>query len=167
MINIRLVNIGDAQALTKINVDTWRSNYIGIVSDEHLNNISYNEEAYQRAIKNPRNIIYVAENNGELIGYGCSGVDTAVDAISPSKLAMMYVKKEFQNKGIGKKIFLKIAERLYTQGNSSLSANTFAAADSNFFYSSLGGIICQKQIENIGGKDIDTVCYLFNLPIKS
>ena len=165
MINIRLADIGDALALTKINVDTWRSNYVGIVSDEHLASISYNADAYQRTINNPQNIVYVVENNKELVGYVCSGVDNAADAPASSKLRMMYVKKDFQNKGTGKKLFLKIAEHLYAQGNNSLSANTFAAANSNFFYSSLGGIIYQKQIENIGGKDIDTVCYLFNLPI--
>lgn len=167
MINIRLANIGDAQALTKINIDTWRSNYVGIVPDGHLNSLSYNEESYQRTINNPKNIVYVAEIGEELVGYVCSCVDAALDAPAPSKLRMMYVKKEFQNKGIGKKLFLKIAEQLHNQGYKSLSANTFAEINSNFFYSSLGGAICQKNIENIGGKDIDTVTYLFNLPIKS
>ena len=166
MINIRLANINDAEAIAKINVDTWRSNYIGIVPDEHLASLSYNAEAYQRTINNPNNIVYVAEYNGTVVGYICSGIKTAPDAVAPSKLRMMYVGKEHQNQGIGRKLFIKISEHLYKSGHNTLSANTFASADSNFFYSAIGGKICKKSVENIGGKDIDTVTYLFNLPIK-
>ncbi len=167
MINIRLVNIGDAQALTKINVDTWRSNYTSIVSDEHLESLSYNEERYKMIINNPQNTIYVAEIGEEIIGYVCSGNDTAPDSFASSKLRLMYVKKKYQNQGIGKKLFLQITEHLHKSGHNTLSANTFSAANSNFFYSALGGKICKKGVENIGGTDIDTTTYLFNLPIKS
>ncbi len=163
MIKIRLANINDAEYITRINIDTWRSNYAGIVPDEHLNSLSYNVEAYQRTINNPNNVVYVAEYNGIVVGYICSGIDSSPDAPASSKLRMAYVRKEYQNKGIGKQLFIKIAEHLHKSGHNTLSANTFARADSNFFYSSLGGNICKKTVENIGGKDIDTVTYLFNL----
>ncbi len=166
MINIRLANTDDANSITRINIDTWRSNYAGIVPDEHLNSLSYNVEAYQRTINNPNNVVYVAEYNEVIVGYICSGIDTAPDAASPCKLRMTYVRKEYQNQGIGKKLFLKTSEHLHKSGHNTLSVNTFTEADSNFFYSSLGGNICKKTVENIGGKDIDTITYLFNLPIK-
>lgn len=167
MINIRLAHITDADSITRINIDTWRSNYAGIVPDEHLDSLLYNIEAYQRTINNPNNIVYVAEYNSVVVGYICSGIDTAPDAVASSKLRMAYVKKKYQNQGIGKKLFLKITEHLYKSGYNTLSANTFSAANSNFFYSALGGKICKKTVESIGGTDIDTTTYLFNLPIKS
>jgi len=62
---IRAAQTDDAAAIAKVHVDTWRMTYRGIVPDDHLANLSYEqrERTWQNAIASNAQFIYVAEDN--------------------------------------------------------------------------------------------------------
>ena len=68
----------DADAITRVHIDTWRSSYAGIVPDEHLAGLSYSDrEAVWVQIlsrDDPAQCNFVAETGGgEIVGFAGGG----------------------------------------------------------------------------------------------
>jgi hypothetical protein len=65
--HIREATEADVAGIAKIHVDTWRTNYAGIVPDEHLAGLSYEgcEASWRRRLAepDPNGFIYVAEKD--------------------------------------------------------------------------------------------------------
>lgn len=62
---IRKANSVDATSIAKVHVDSWRTTYKGIIPDEFLNNLSYEQrtELWKENLARVDNYIVVAENN--------------------------------------------------------------------------------------------------------
>jgi len=43
-VHIRVANVPDAAAIAKVHVDSWRTTYTGIVPDEYLAQLSYEQQ---------------------------------------------------------------------------------------------------------------------------
>ena len=165
---IRTAILADIPIIARINVDTWRSNYVGIVPDDYLAGMSYEKyKGFELDFLSGKFFYYIAEIEREIAGYACITLDNEADKKSRGELKMIYVKKDFQNLGIGKKLFLKISEYLYDNGCKSLIAWTLKLGNSSLFYSSLGGFVCKERKEIIGGKELDEICYFYKIPLKS
>lgn len=46
VINVRRAIPQDAAAITRVQVDTWRTTYAGIMSNEFLSNLSYEQSQH-------------------------------------------------------------------------------------------------------------------------
>jgi hypothetical protein len=62
---IRRTNISDANGIARVHIDTWRTAYHGILSDEFLSNLSYDTSRRNwetTHLPHSQNAVYVAED---------------------------------------------------------------------------------------------------------
>jgi ribosomal protein S18 acetylase RimI-like enzyme len=74
-LKVRLARGGDARRVAEIHVETWRATYPGIVPQEVLDalNVDERERLWQRWIPDPETAIFVAELDGEVVGFVSTG----------------------------------------------------------------------------------------------
>lgn len=144
---IRKATAIDAKGIAKVQVDTWRSTYKNIVSDEYLAQLSYDarEEMWQKII--PINSVYVAENDqGEIIGFSCGGKKNSEEYPKyKSELFAIYILQDYQREGIGRLLVKPIVEDLIDEEIYSMIVYVFEDNPATKFYESLGG----KKIDHL------------------
>ncbi|MBN2017105.1 MAG: hypothetical protein JW794_03075 [Candidatus Cloacimonetes bacterium] len=69
--NIRPANLKDTYTLATLHIDSWKSAYKGLVPDEFLAQLDYTMRAdrFRESLKQSREETYVAEIDGELVGF--------------------------------------------------------------------------------------------------
>lgn len=130
---------GDADALAKVHVDSWRQTYPGLLPQTWLDAMSVGLHArrwrLQLTREGPPDVVLAAEGRGGLIGY-CAGAVTG----SQAEVYTLYLVRSAQRQGLGRKLLTSTARVLAARGATSLSlwvlnGNTPAEA----FYARLGG----------------------------
>jgi L-amino acid N-acyltransferase YncA len=164
---IREAKVTDAAGITKVNVDTWRTAYIDIVSAEFLASLSYEERTpvWQKRLSDSSNnwSYFVAENEKkEVIGFIGGGPETNSSPDYTAELGMIYLLKAYQRKGIGIRLVATLVRQLVQQGHKSMLVWTFAKNPSRAFYEALGGILIGERTKSHGGADLYEVCYGWN-----
>ncbi len=141
---IRKAVTDDAAAIAKVNVDTWRSAFCGIISDAYLKALSYADRA-----KNFNEFIcqsgdlefaYVAEDEvGAIVGFTMGGKEREGIDHYAGEIYALYVSEPWQKNGIGKMLVKAAAGQLFQSGISSLMLWTLAQGSACGFYEKLGG----------------------------
>ena len=154
----------DSAAIAKVHVDTWRSTYHGIVSEEVLEDLSYDDR--QRMWENiltehaADNHLYVVEDeNGEVVGFVATGMEREEGTSTLGEIYAIYLLKEHQGKGMGKLLFLKAAERLSKEGYVSMMLWVLADNPTRGFYEAMGGTLGDAKDIEIGGDPLQEVAY--------
>ncbi|WP_312833232.1 GNAT family N-acetyltransferase [Sedimentibacter saalensis] len=165
---IREAKISDVLSIAKVNVDTWRSAYRGILSNEYLNNLSYEqrEQAMKNIINNSKkdeiSIFVAEESTNGIVGFSTCGRERSNDEIYHGELYAIYIIKEYQNKGIGRVLFNHVQERLSTQ---KLQPMLIWVLEDNKpacnFYEIRGGSRIKERYINIENEILKEVAYGF------
>ena len=119
---IRKAEISDAEAIMKINVDTWQQAYRGLMPDDVLEQRVCSPERAERWRKNIKKTlsgataIYVAEDeNGRLAGFVWGGESRDGNVPRHIELYAFYVHPEAQKKGYGKALMQYLARQAVEQ----------------------------------------------------
>ncbi|MEH1764964.1 MAG: GNAT family N-acetyltransferase [Nostoc sp.] len=162
---VREASHHDVPTIAKVHVDTWRTTYRGIVPDEHLTNLSYEQRAngwYQILNHAPKdgNFTYVAEEEpGEIVGFANGGVERTGNPVYKGELTAIYILQNHQGKGIGRCLAQAVVERLSRSGINSMLVWVLVNNPACQFYAALGGKpVYEKELE-IGGKPLIEVAY--------
>lgn len=152
---IRSARVDDAQAIARVQVDTWRTTYAGIVPDEYLANLDYARSAtrWAQTLAAPerKSRLFVAEEEGAVVGFACGGPLREPLPGYDGELYAIYVLKAHQDRGIGRTLVAAVAGDLLSRGYGSLVIWVLQDNPSRGFYEALGGqVIAEKGIE-IGG----------------
>jgi ribosomal protein S18 acetylase RimI-like enzyme len=93
--------------LSHIKKEIWETTYRGIYSEEKLNNYDYDkqEQKFKDIINNPDINLYVTIDSNQIIGYMSEGKPYRPFKDFKQEIGLLYVLKEYQGKGIGKKLF--------------------------------------------------------------
>jgi GNAT superfamily N-acetyltransferase len=147
-----------------VHVDSWRTTYKGIVPDEVLVNLSYErrEHDWRRGLSDParKNFDFVAESEqGQIVGFVTGGPLRGDDVTYQSELHAIYMLKEFQRQGLGRRLMLALVERLVQAGLTSMLLWVLAANPSRRFYEAMGGRPVKMQLIEIGGVMLDEIAY--------
>jgi GNAT superfamily N-acetyltransferase len=162
---IREATQADVTAIAKVHVDTWRSNYQGIVPDAHLAQLSYERRArgWQQILEHAaedNTFTLVAESAcGEVIGFANAGADRSHDPIYQGELNALYILQTHQRQGVGRQLVRAVSDRLTHMGFTSMQVWVLAANPACKFYAALGGQRLQEQEIVIGGKSLVEVAY--------
>ncbi|OFI45728.1 hypothetical protein BG262_06945 [Floricoccus penangensis] len=98
-IDYRLACIGDEDAISKVHVDAWREAYIGIVNQEYLNNLKYEDrkEMWTNNLKYSEIPIFLAvDEDDNIIGFSSIEIRDG-----KSYLATLYLLEKYHKNGIG------------------------------------------------------------------
>jgi L-amino acid N-acyltransferase YncA len=164
--NIRKAKAEDAAGIARVHVDSWRTTYKNIVSDEFLERMSYEEREniWKRALGNTgsKQCIYVAENHhGEIVGFASGGKERSGNYPDfDSELYAIYLLAEVRRMGVGRRLFHCAVDELKEQGFLSMLVWVLADNDpARTFYESFEPEQIDSEMIEIGGEQFEEVAY--------
>lgn len=155
MAAVRRAEPGDAAALARIRVETWRATYRGIVPDAVLDGLDVGESRarWERTLKGEGASglhVYVMEDQGGPVGYVGVGPERGSLAGHPGEVFMLYVEPGQHGRGFGKKLLCRGLSDL--AGRGLLPAVVWVLHDNpaRSFYEHMGGQYLTRQDIEIG-----------------
>ncbi|MFX1258033.1 MAG: GNAT family N-acetyltransferase [Promethearchaeota archaeon] len=161
---IRKVNISDAVGIAKVQVDTWKTAYKGIISDNFLQKLSYNEKTsfIKEWLKNLEKdvMIYVAEiEPPQIIGFAVSGLERTNNPIFKGELWGIYILQKYQRKGIGTSLVKTIVQKFLKRNIKSMIVWVLKNNPYRVFYENLGGKLVDEKTKQFGKENHKIVAF--------
>jgi ribosomal protein S18 acetylase RimI-like enzyme len=158
---IRKAKIEDAGAIAHVQVETWKTSYVGIVSDVFLTSLDKEErtQGWQEQTLADNISILVAEDEAGIFGFVAGGeVREKLDEYD-AELYAIYLLRERQRQGVGRILCLALASALQSRGSTSMLVWVLEQNPSVSFYERLGAVQIARKIINIGGADLQELAF--------
>ncbi len=157
---IRPATANDAAAIARVHVQSWQSTYAGIVPAHVLESLSEADRTLQWIEWLQLGVpVYVAERNGDVIGFASGGPIREPLAGFDAELFAIYLLASAQHQGIGTSLLRTLAAALTDRGLTSMIAWVLDRNHSRYFYERTGANpVEHKQIE-IGGVSLPAQAY--------
>ncbi|MCM3005142.1 GNAT family N-acetyltransferase [Priestia koreensis] len=151
----------DAASIARVHVDSWRTTYKGIVSEDYLNKLSYRkrQEMWEGAI--PKGHVFVAESpDGQVVGFASGGKErTDKFPLYDGELYALYILEDYQGSGTGKKLVQQLAGDLKKGGLHAMLTWVVENNRARYFYEALGGEKIGSDEVEIGGNSMVELAY--------
>ena len=162
---IRDAVVTDAAGIARVRVDTWRSAYAGMMPDDYLSNLSY-EESEKGFLEqfipphSPDQFVIVAEDeNNTIIGYTIGGLNRDNDPKYIGEVYAIYIQPGYQHFGTGASLLKGAVERLIERDIHSMIIWVVAQNPARGFYEALGGKIVHFRDIQKHGFSLPEVAY--------
>src|SRR6266849_3252283 len=160
-ITIRSARPEDARSIAKLDVETWRATYAGVLSAPYLVGLSARRRElgwHNVILREPRDV-RVAVGQGDAIhGFGSCGPNRG-DRRFAGEVFTLYVAPDWQNQGIGRRLLIALFRRLVAVGCSSAIVWVLRENPARFFYERLGGHQVSRKPLAVGGTAIEATAY--------
>ena len=159
---VRPARLEDAKAIARIEVDTWRSTYAGLLPDRVLLNMSERRQTSSWAsfLRHRPDDVWVAQQaNGGVIGFGNCGTQRDSTIRFAGEIYTLYVAPDHQGQGLGRGLLLALFQRLVDTGHGSALLWVVRANPARFFYERLGGQQIMHRPIPVGGQPIEAIAY--------
>jgi GNAT superfamily N-acetyltransferase len=159
---IRMATVSDVTAITRVQVDSWRTTYKGIVPDDYLANLSYAHRTrlWHEVVTASGSLVYVAEAaDGNVVGFAAGGRERSGDPVYRGELYAIYLLEGWQRRGIGRRLIMAFVGGLIAAGFTSLLVWVLAENPSRRFYEALGGQQVRQKLGTTGGVQLVEVAY--------
>jgi ribosomal protein S18 acetylase RimI-like enzyme len=160
---IRAANMADVKAIARVDVESWRTTYAGLIPDGYLASLDVAEragrwEGVMRRVGGQA--FYVAEEHGDIVGYAYGGPGRDQDPVFRGELYALYLVKQAQGRGWGRALMGQVAAHLVGQGMSSMLV--WVLRDNvagRGFYERLGGVRIGEHLLVFEGISVPEVSY--------
>ena len=152
--NIRKARLKDAEGIAKVHVDSWRTTYKGIIPDDYLNSLSYEQrtELWKNNIGNKGNYVLVAENTEEqVIGFTDAWKRDNNDEENSIDLTSIYLLENYQGMGVGKQLLKTLFEHFNQEGYDKVYVEVLEENNTRFFYEYYGANLVKTVETHIAG----------------
>jgi len=162
---VRVATAADALAIARVNVETWRSAYRGIVAAEHLAALSVDRAAdrWRECFEDEpeqRPLILVADDMGDVVGFVCGGETRQPTYPFDAEMYALYVEPRRQGEGLGRRLVSAFVTEPATRGFRGLLVGVLDRnAPGRRFYESIGGQHVGDHSLEIGGQSHAEVFY--------
>lgn len=162
---IRSAGVEDAQGIAQTHIDSWRTTYKDIVPAAYLASLSYEkrEEIWMRRLSkvDPFYFAYVATDEyNRVVGFVNGGKPQQPDESEySSELYAIYLLKDFQGQGLGRRLMLQLHKNLIQAHLYSMFLWVLKDNPACHFYEAMGGRAFKTQVIEIGGKILDEIAY--------
>ncbi len=158
---IREANTADAPAIARVTVDTWRTAYRGIITDDYLDNLSYaDREKGWREYPFHNSFIYVAEDeNNQIVGFAAAGPERESHPIFKGELYAIYIYQAYQQQGIGSSLLHAVMGRFMQSGINSLLLWVLSDSPYRRFYERHGGRPIESKLLDMNGLSNEITAY--------
>lgn len=158
------VGPADAEALARVHVRSWRETYRGLLPDAYLARMS--EVNFARRFRHaltrpgPHDVTLAAVGPDEILGY-LQGGPSRSGAAREAEIATLYVLRQAQGLGAGRRLLIGAARALAAQGATSLAISVLKDnVRARGFYEHLGGAAGAPRAERgPGGALLQEVTY--------
>jgi ribosomal protein S18 acetylase RimI-like enzyme len=159
-ITIRTATPADAEQIAFVHIDSWRTTYRGIVTNEYLDKLNLQARAnyWNKELTEQCDNVFVADSDGVIVGFSTAG-QSRDDNNFDSELYAIYVLQQHQQKNIGRLLLTATTKYLQTCGHSSMYVWVLADNNSKQFYERLGGEQFDKKEIEISGRQLTEVAY--------
>lgn len=163
MVTVRTAQAVDAAGIARVYVDSWRSAYAGILPDDlliRLNRKSQTQQwARQLGCRRDRQIVLVAELDGQIIGFGSCGPARKAALPHAGEVYTLYVAPGCHDLGIGRKLLHLMFMALRARGITSALVWVLAENPARFFYEAMGGCRVAERDEAAWNTVLHEVAY--------
>lgn len=150
---IRAATVDECAGLAKVQVDSYRHAYAGLLPPDYLAHFTYAEQAQDwRAwlAAEGADALYVALGDAdadanEVLGNVMGGPRRSPDGRYDGEVSALHVRRAVQRRGIGRALLAVMAERLRGAGCTSLWLAVLAGNPARGFYEALGGQTIGEQ----------------------
>jgi ribosomal protein S18 acetylase RimI-like enzyme len=160
-ITIRPAQPGDARDIARLDVETWRAAYAGLLSPGYLVGLSERRrEAGWRSVilHEPRDVRVAVDAGGAILGFGSCGPSRGARGFA-GEIFTLYVAPDWHNAGIGRRLLTALFRRLVAAGRNSAILWVLRDNPSRFFYERLGGRQVSRRTLMVGGTAIEALAY--------
>jgi ribosomal protein S18 acetylase RimI-like enzyme len=158
---IRPARPTDARMIARLDVETWRATYAGVLSARYLVGLSERrrEIGWRMAIlREPRDICVAVDGDGLVRGFGSCGPSRG-ERDFPGEVFTLYVAPDWQNQGVGRRLLVALFRRLVASGLAAGIVWVLRGNPSRFFYERLGGRLVSHKPIPIGGAEVEALAY--------
>lgn len=162
MLKIRNAESSDAKEIARIKVDTWRSAYKGILPEDYLNKLDYEEQAQRFGTlisKGKDSFVIVAELDSQIVAFAAAGKERTNEYYYEGEVYSIYVMEEHQKKGIGRQLISHAAKGLTEMGIDSMLVWALEGNPYIGFYETLQGKYIEKMPFDLVDSDLYLVGY--------
>jgi GNAT superfamily N-acetyltransferase len=158
-ITVRRATAGDAPAIARVRVDSWRSTYRGMIPDAYLDGMKVEASTalWDRVLTAATNTacVFVAELGTDIVGFSAGNRLREPKHGFDAELAAVYLRREFQRAGLGRRLVGAVAETQRALAASGLLTWVIAGnKPARAFYEGLGGELIVEQPFQWDGMDL-------------
>jgi ribosomal protein S18 acetylase RimI-like enzyme len=110
---IRPARAGDTEAIARVRVDSWRETYRGMIPQAYLDamKLEQSRALWEKVLTAGSTAIsvFVAERGAEIVGFGSGNMLAEPKHGFDAELSAVYVRREFQRAGIGRRLVAETA----------------------------------------------------------
>ena len=147
-IQFREAVLTDCYDIAVLKSKVWNTTYQGIYSQEKLTgyDVEKNTRVFESIVTNPEITLYVATDGEKIVGFMTCGKPYKPFREYGQEIGLLYILKEYQRQGIGKKFFgiarKLVAERGYQDFFLAVNKKNYEAQK---FYLTMGGeVLCEE-----------------------
>ncbi len=168
-VGLRPARPGDAPAIARVHVETWRAAYAGIVPDAYLVAMTESKQALQwnntiRSVVAPETVL-VAESSdlpgGRVVGFGSCGRARQRPGAGPGagEVFTLYVAPDWQGRGIGRRLLHGLLAKLEAGGLNEALVWVLSDNPARFFYEAMGARRAAERQERFAGVRLEEAAY--------
>lgn len=135
----------DVMPIIELRRQIWATTYRGIYPDSMIDDFDYawHKEKELQRIKNPAYAVYFITVDHRNIGY------LSIHKAETVRLLSLYIVKEHQRQGIGRKAFDFVAEHCRSNNTDSFICSCVPENwNARYFYEKMGGRIVREDLDN-------------------
>src|SRR5699024_3987611 len=150
---IRTAGVPDAEDISKVQVDSWRTAYKGIVSDEYLSALDYRKrQAVWESVVTQNNTLLLIDEERSTVGFAVGGPERSEEHVGyDGELYAIYLYESVQGTGGGRQLFDAVVADLIERGFESMIIIALEDNEACGFYEKMGGRVIAKEETDIGG----------------
>jgi ribosomal protein S18 acetylase RimI-like enzyme len=121
MVIVRLATAHDADAIGRVQVETWRASYAGLIPDEAIAgfDVAERQRLWREGLgrpPRPGSATFVVEEAGEVVGFASVGASRDEGAEQEGELYAIYLHPSRWNRGIGRALLQRAEESMRSSG---------------------------------------------------
>ncbi|MEN6390908.1 MAG: GNAT family N-acetyltransferase [Syntrophomonas sp.] len=161
MLNIRRADVNYAPAIARVTVDTWKNAYRGIIADEYLSNLKYQDrEKGWREFPFQDSWVYIAENDEEdVIGFAAGGPHREAGSVYQGEVYAIYIDEAYQDQGIGTLLLRSVVRKMLASGLNSVIVWVLSDNPYRRFYERRGGLPLESKLLAMDGFENEITAY--------
>ncbi len=162
---IRQALPGDAPAMARINVATWRDSYGQFLPQQLMEELSYAqkraeiEDFFARREENQAMAFVAVNQSEEIIAFIMAGKNRSGDPGYMGEIYNLHVEPAFQSQGIGRCLVTRVSEVFRQRGWPTMMVWALAENPSRRFYEKLGGRIIARAVDEYRGFAAPVIAY--------
>jgi ribosomal protein S18 acetylase RimI-like enzyme len=162
MLFVRPATRADAGEIARIDVETWRMAYPGILPDKVLLELTPARIAAEWAAQlghRPEDVRVAEWSGAGIVGFGSCGTARLPVAELSGEVNTLYVAPDYQGRGVGRALLLALFRRLVASGHGSGVVWVLRSNPSRFFYERMGGKAVAHRRIAVRGEPIPALAY--------